>query len=423
MMVTALNIHKIISNESIHIEYQPIMSTHHKGFLALEALSRGCDGQQIISPITLFNEAELEGLTWELDLLCVRKSIEGFSRLFQHDSSLILFVNISANVVHKYLTNTILLDIVTSHHIPSSNVVLEINELHNDSIDLMIHFTEKHRAQGFLIAIDDIGAGSSNLDRIPSLKPNVMKIDKELVKDIHKSFYKEQVVNTIMQLATNIGASVVIEGIETIEDLIKVSAQGAQLIQGYFLSKPMNFQPYDIPLLKSKINHILEVLYSASKKQKELIAAQNKEILRICNRLIATLRMASITDFENIINNFLGRESTIESIYILNSHGYLITDTLLNSHVDTTNSNSLYSPCQKGDSVQLEPYYTQVVYGGYDFWITPEYLSMATGNKSCTLSRRFLSNKNDTYIICLDFYKNKVTVTEQILLQLKRGSL
>lgn len=414
-----MNIATIIKEESIFIEYQPIMSTHHKDFLALEALARSWDGQKVISPIALFFEAEIEGLTMQLDLICIRKALEGFSLLYVQDSSLILFINISATVIHHYLNGSILLELALDNHIPPENIVLEINELHNDSINIMSQFTKKHRAQGFLIAVDDIGAGSSNLDRIPLIKPNVMKIDKELVKNIHTSFYKEQVVNTIMQLATNIGASVVVEGIETIDDLIKVSAQGAQLIQGYFLSKPTPIIPSDIPVLKNKIQTILERLYSETKKQKNLHLKQNERIQQICTGLVTDLEQASYDSYESVMADFLESEPCIESIYILNTDGYLITDTILNPCNDLNNVNSLYTPCKRGDSVQLESYFTQLIYGGNEFWISPEYLSMATGNKSCTLSRRFCTHDNNLCIICLDFYKHKLLQADEQLFTFK----
>lgn len=401
-----MDIQKIIDNEAIFIEYQPIMSTHNSEFLGLEALTRAFDGQSTVSPIALFFEADVEGLTEQLDLLCIRKAFDGFSVLYKSFPRLVLFVNISANVIHQYLNDCVLLDLAHRFQIPPENIVLEINELHNDSIDLMREFTKIHRQQGFLIAVDDIGAGSSNLDRIPLIKPNVMKIDKELVKNIHKSFYREQVVNTIMQLSTNIAASVVIEGIETFDDLLKVSAQGAQLIQGFFLSKPKKMSIEDLHQLKNKIKQILEQLYIASKESKQAQLTQHQEMQRICDNLVHQLKSSSSDFYESYMEEFLPAELSIESAYLLNAQGYLITNTVINTHVTTHHINSLYSPCSKGSSVQLEPYYTQLVYGGYEFWISPEYLSMATGNKCCTLSRRFTNIDSEDLIICIDFYKN-----------------
>lgn len=403
-----MNIHKIIKSESIYIEYQPIMSTHHSEFLGLEALTRSRDGKSIISPIALFFEAEIEGVAGKLDLLCIRKAIEGFSSLYQEFPRLVLFINISANVIDQYLVEPILLELANRYAVPPENIVLEINELHNDSIHLMQEFTQKHREQGFLIAVDDIGAGSSNLDRIPLIKPNVMKIDKELVKNIHTSFYKEQVVTTVMQLATNIAASVVIEGIETLDDLIKVSTQGAQLIQGYLLSKPKAMNSDDILELKAKIKQLLSSLYTATQEEKMIQLAQNMEMQRICDNLVHHLKSCSSEYYESIMEEFLPDELAIESAYLLNTQGTLITNTILNKHVTPHHINSLYSPCKKGNSVQLESYYTQLIYGGYDFWISPEYLSMATGNKSCTLSRRFTNIDSEDLIICIDFYKKMI---------------
>jgi len=77
-----MNISEIINHEKVIIKYQPIMSTHNKNFLGLEALVRGLDNDIEISPMELFQEARNNHLVLSLDKLCIKKSIKGFQDFF-----------------------------------------------------------------------------------------------------------------------------------------------------------------------------------------------------------------------------------------------------------------------------------------------------------------------------------------------------
>jgi len=94
------------------------------------------------------------------------------------------------------------------------------------------------RDMGISLAIDDFGTGYSCLSYLPSLPFDVLKIDRSFVKDLGKSPESESMVRTLIMLASNIGMRVIVEGVETQEQLDLIRIYGANEVQGYLLGRP-----------------------------------------------------------------------------------------------------------------------------------------------------------------------------------------
>ena len=94
------------------------------------------------------------------------------------------------------------------------------------------------RQRGFLVVLDDVGAGHSNLDRIPLIRPDIIKIDRSLITGVDADFYKQETFKSLVSLSRRIGALVVAEGIETEREAVAALELGADLLQGYFLGRP-----------------------------------------------------------------------------------------------------------------------------------------------------------------------------------------
>lgn len=403
-----MNINEIIRNEDILIKYQPIMSAHNRFFLGVEALMRGISADGEISPFDMFREADIMDCVLELDQLCIRKSVQGFIQFYKRHPQTVLFINIDASVIDYYNETNYIIDTVNRSGIKPSNIVLEINELPTETLIGMKSFAEKHTEYGFMIAIDDIGAGSSNLDRIPMIMPNIMKIDKELIQGLHKSFYKQQVVSMIIQLATNLGALIVVEGIESIDDVKQISEFGTLLIQGYFLGKPELLSEKFYANTQMKIDKIILLMNNYACDKSKQLKEVNMHMKEIHEKIIAQLTQVSLDKLSDEIAYFINHCETIESAYVIDYNGKMITETIFNMYSDYDETNMLYTPFQIGDFVQLEDYYTKIAYEEYNFWISKEYISMATGNKCYTLSSHFENVYQERFILCIDFNSKKI---------------
>lgn len=120
----------------------------------------------------------------------------------------------------------------------SDSIIEEINESMVKDINSLQTFISLHRSYGFIIAMDDIGAGHSNLNRVAIVRPDFLKIDRALVKDLDKEYYKQEVFKSLINLARNTGALVVAEGVEGMEEAIAAMDFGVDMIQGFHFSVP-----------------------------------------------------------------------------------------------------------------------------------------------------------------------------------------
>jgi hypothetical protein len=91
---------------------------------------------------------------------------------------------------------------------------------------------------GVHLVVDDYGAGHSNLARILDLNPEIVKLDGALIRGIDKDPRRQIMVRHMVALCTDLGAKVVAECIETVEELKAVADQGVQFAQGYVLARP-----------------------------------------------------------------------------------------------------------------------------------------------------------------------------------------
>jgi EAL domain-containing protein (putative c-di-GMP-specific phosphodiesterase class I) len=146
-----------------------------------------------------------------------------------------LFLNIYPNEFDEpHLVKTD--DAIFRHRQP---VYLEILE----SVPLS-HFDQCHsvlaevRARGALLAVDDLGAGYSNLKYIEELNPQIVKLDRQLVKGVRHDSRQFRLLRSIIHLCQEMDAKVVVEGVETIGELVAAQEAGADYCQGYFLARP-----------------------------------------------------------------------------------------------------------------------------------------------------------------------------------------
>jgi EAL domain-containing protein (putative c-di-GMP-specific phosphodiesterase class I) len=94
------------------------------------------------------------------------------------------------------------------------------------------------KADGFGIAIDDMGAGYSSLQALVEIEPDYMKFDVSLVRDIDRSLIKRSLLETLVDLSERIGAEVIAEGIEAESEFATLRELGVKLGQGRYLAPP-----------------------------------------------------------------------------------------------------------------------------------------------------------------------------------------
>ncbi len=94
------------------------------------------------------------------------------------------------------------------------------------------------RVAGMKLAIDDFGAGYSGLSLLTRFQPDKIKVDAELVRDIHISGTKQAIVASVVRCCEDLGITVVAEGVETLEEWCWLQSVGIRLFQGFLFSRP-----------------------------------------------------------------------------------------------------------------------------------------------------------------------------------------
>jgi diguanylate cyclase (GGDEF)-like protein len=230
---------EIIALKKLYSVYQPIISINSAAVLGWEALIRGPENSYFRYPGNIFSFAEAEGLLFPLEKIC-RES--AFNNLGGIGLGQKIFVNVHPNTINDpTFTEGETMRIIQNLHIQPENVVFEITERHHIKDFMSLNRTLTHyRDQGFLVAVDDVGCGFSNLQSIAEIRPDYIKIDMSLVRGIHKDGVKTALMETFVTFAAKIGCEIIAEGIEEEAELALLADIGVHYGQGYFFGRPVS---------------------------------------------------------------------------------------------------------------------------------------------------------------------------------------
>ena len=228
---------EIILKEDVRTLFQPIVDLRSRRTVGFEGLTRGPQGTEYESPYMLFDIATESDLVFELDRLCRRHALTSASTLGKAHK---LFVNLLPTTIRDpEFQGERMLDFLKANNLSPSRIVLEITErLAIENYDLFLEAMKTFTDLGFEVAIDDMGAGYSGLEKIVHLNPNYLKFDLMMVRDIDTSFVKREMLKAVHSLAENVGADVIAEGIERVEELETLIELGIRYGQGFLFARP-----------------------------------------------------------------------------------------------------------------------------------------------------------------------------------------
>lgn len=217
--------------ESLWMAYQPIVCLSERRVRAFEALVRPTH-PALPHPGALIGAAEKLGQLHRLG----RQLREMVAAAVADEPDVPgVFVNI-----HGY---DLVDDLLLSEDAPLSRmanrVVLEITERASvEDIKDLSRRIERLRELGFRIAIDDLGAGYAGLTSFAQLRPDIVKIDMSLVRDIDREPTKERLVRSMVEVCQEMKIQIICEGIETVAERDALARIGCDLFQGYHFARP-----------------------------------------------------------------------------------------------------------------------------------------------------------------------------------------
>ncbi|MDA1081893.1 MAG: EAL domain-containing protein [Gemmatimonadetes bacterium] len=205
---------------------------------AREALLRGIGrDESIIHPVYLFDAARGCGMLDRLELAARRAAI---NRMLIDEVQELLFVNVTPNAIEDQLAslNETIAWIDTAR-IPHARIVFEIVESDKASdLPSLQRLLAAHRAAGFRVVLDDVGAGYSGLNLLHQLRPDFIKLDMELIHGVTSDPYKALITKKILEIASELGIQSIAEGVETMDELAWVRDNGATYAQGFAIARP-----------------------------------------------------------------------------------------------------------------------------------------------------------------------------------------
>ena len=215
--------------------FQPIVDLNALRVWGYEALVRGPNGESAFSVLSQLTPDQL----YRFDQAARVMAIETAGRLFD-DPQARLSINFMPNAVYEPRA-CIQKSLAAAHRVrfPTDNLMFEFteNERMTDPghVEKIVH---AYKQLGFITALDDFGAGYAGLNLLARLQPDLIKIDMELLRDIHKSQAKQAIVCGIASIARQLDIQILAEGVECEDEVAVLRCVGINLFQGYYFAKP-----------------------------------------------------------------------------------------------------------------------------------------------------------------------------------------
>lgn len=229
----------MLESQRIKPVFQPIVCLKTGEIIGYEALSRIIEPKEISCSEELFHLAGIYGKVWELEQLCRGKILEKYHS-FHSTENKKLFLNVNPKVIHdKGFRAGFTSEYLKQYGLNLRNIVFEVTE--RDAVDDVRGFKDTinhYKSQGYNIAVDDAGSCYSGLNLICDIVPHYLKLDIQLIHDIHKDAIKYAMVKSMVEFANLANIQLVAEGIECEEELKALLKLGVHNGQGYFLRKP-----------------------------------------------------------------------------------------------------------------------------------------------------------------------------------------
>lgn len=411
MTKKTFSIDELIEKELVTSLFQPLVSVRKKEVIGFEALSRGINPEtgETISPFRLIEEAERFGLMLELDRLFRKTALKSFAPLHNRNKNLMLSINIDNSVIEQAYGSKHFLKSVKKYNIDPGNIIIEILESGISDTDLLKNFVDEYRNQGFMIAIDDFGSGFSNWDRLILLKPDIVKLDRSIIKGIESDYFKQETARSLIRLSHNTGSLVIAEGVETVDEAVKSLELDADIFQGYYFGRPAAVDRYSRENLPETIGDV----YKGLIRSKSDAALKRKMTLshydRVMDSIICEIKVGENYLYQEVLENILNKFTDMECIYILNTEGIQISRTVANRSLMKPGRSRIFNPDEPGTDQSNKEYYHNLK-NAAGIYLSEPYISLATGSKCVTVSKKFCDTMGEVNILCIDIsvkHKNK----------------
>ncbi len=217
--------------------FQPIFSLSHLRAVGYEGLLRAHDVfDRPVPPLDVFGDAARQGELHYVDRLAQSLHLENFKTL--HAEREWLFLNVHAGALADSYHAAAFGAHLDRLGLSTRRIVLELQAVRAEEFDKLADEARRFREQGFLIALDDFGAGDSNLERIWQLDPDIVKVDRMMLSQAAHRTEAAAILPGFVAMLHEAGKLVLIEGVETEHEAQLAFSCDADFVQGFHFGRP-----------------------------------------------------------------------------------------------------------------------------------------------------------------------------------------
>ena len=229
-----------VRHEHLFMHYQPIVDNRTGLVVSAEALMRWTlrNGQSI-SPEVFIPIAEENGLIGKLTCLALQRVSEDLGSFLRIHRNFKISINVVPADMVDDRFHLALQRHVEARGIAPAQLAFEITERTSEKLESAVDVLLDLGDRGHEIYVDDFGTGYANLSYLSDLKVDKIKLDKKFTDTVGTGSLRERIVPSVIDLAKELGVQIIVEGIETAEQVDYFRTRGVHLMQGWFYARAL----------------------------------------------------------------------------------------------------------------------------------------------------------------------------------------
>ncbi len=378
--------------------FQPIFSLSHMRAAGYEAVLRAHDGlDRSVSPLDVCGRAARLGDLLALDRLAQGLHLENFCHM-QCDREW-LFIHVHSTALTDQWQSAALLSEMRRAGLAPQRVVLQVLEQRDADLKKMAEGIRFFRQSGFLVALDDFGAGHSNIDRIWQLDPDIVKLDRNMVFQASQRPSIARILPGLVSLLHEAGKLVLIKGIESEQEALIAMECNADFVQGTYFSRPIA-AAVDAREARQVMNELLSIYRTRTEAREYADATRLAPYIRAFERVAE--RVCAGEPLDDVCWNFLSLDDAARC-FLLDENGLQIGRNVVSLALDASPRRTRFLPMADAEGANWlrRPYFRNAVNAPDQVQVTRPYLSINEANDCVTLSVA-LSVDGHSCVLCGD---------------------
>jgi len=300
---------------------------------------------------------------------------------------------ITSDAYRRFVEGTL-----TRLQLTPERIVLEVLETPNGNLDRLIEGVASFRRQGFLIALDDFGAGHSNIDRVWRLQPNIVKLDRSVIAQAAQEPRVARMLPRLVSLLHETGALVLVEGVETPFEALLSMECDADFVQGFYFAHPApsTVDEESCRAVMDSISEMFRARVELNERTKTTLLSAYTDALQT-----AAERFCAGIDLRRATEDLLRLEGAARC-FLLDGQGYQIGDDIKATQPCVSAPNLSRSTVGvSGSCWDRRPYFRDAISEPGTVQISEPYLSI-NGVHLCVTFSIAISARGSMWVLCAD---------------------